>query len=156
MNLKFRKDALAARICLVLLTGGVPQILSASEAMEVVQQSSAINGVVVDEAGEPIIGANILQKGTTNGPIPDFDGKFSLNVPAQATITVTYIGYKTQKLEIGDRTVFDIKMVEDNVLDAVEIVAKQVTRSSGLDILEREMTHATQKVSMDDMEESAK
>ena len=91
MNLKFRKNALAARICLVLLTGGVPQILSASEAMEVVQQSSAINGVVVDEAGEPIIGANILQKGTTNGTITDFDGKFSLNVPAQATITVTYV-----------------------------------------------------------------
>ena len=124
MNLKFRKDALAARICLVLLTGGVPQILSASEAMEVVQQSSAINGVVVDEAGEPIIGANILQKGTTNGTITDFDGKFSLNVPAQATITVTYIGYKTQEITLkpGQKNIKITLQEDSETLDEVVVV----------------------------------
>ena len=83
----------------------------------------------------------------------DFEGNFSMVVKNTSNyLEVAYIGYKTQKLEIGDRTVFDIKMEEDNVLDAVEIVAKQSTRSGGLEILEREMTHATQKVSMDDME----
>ena len=100
MNFNFRKDALTARICLALLAGGVPQIFLASDALEVVQQSSAIKGVVVDVKGEPIIGANVLQKGTSNGTITDFDGKFSLNVPNRATITVTYIGYKTQEITL--------------------------------------------------------
>ncbi len=134
MNLKFRKNALAARICLVLLTGGVPQILSASEAMEVVQQSSAINGVVVDEAGEPIIGANILQKGTTNGTITDFDGKFSLNVPAQATITVTYIGYKTQEITLkpGQKNIKITLQEDSETLDEVVVVGYGTMKKSDL------------------------
>ena len=134
MNLKFRKDALAARICLVLLTGGVPQILSASEAMEVVQQSSAINGVVVDAAGEPIIGANILQKGTTNGTITDFDGKFSLNVPAQATITVTYIGYKTQEITLkpGQKNIKITLQEDSETLDEVVVVGYGTMKKSDL------------------------
>ena len=134
MNLKFRKDALAARICLVLLTGGVPQIRSASEAMEVVQQSSAINGVVVDEAGEPIIGANILQKGTTNGTITDFDGKFSLNVPAQATITVTYIGYKTQEITLkpGQKNIKITLQEDSETLDEVVVVGYGTMKKSDL------------------------
>ena len=134
MNLKFRKDALAARICLVLLTGGVPQILSASEVMEVVQQSSAINGVVVDEAGEPIIGANILQKGTTNGTITDFDGKFSLNVPAQATITVTYIGYKTQEITLkpGQKNIKITLQEDSETLDEVVVVGYGTMKKSDL------------------------
>lgn len=134
MNLKFRKDALAARICLVLLTGGVPQILSASEVMEVVQQSSAINGMVVDEAGEPIIGANILQKGTTNGTITDFDGKFSLNVPAQATITVTYIGYKTQEITLkpGQKNIKITLQEDSETLDEVVVVGYGTMKKSDL------------------------
>ena len=83
----------------------------------------------------------------------DFEGNFSMVVKSTANeLEITYIGYKTQRLPIGSRTVFNVKMVEDNVLDQVEIVAKAVQRSGGLDILEREMTHATQKISMDDME----
>ena len=67
-------------------------------------------------------------------------------------LEISYVGYKTQRLPIGSRTVFDIKMVEDKVLDEVIIEAKEVVRSGGLDILEREMTHATQKISMEEME----
>ena len=83
----------------------------------------------------------------------DFEGNFSMVVKNTSNVLeISYIGYKTQRIEIGSRTVFNIKMVEDNILDDVVIVAKQVTRSGGLDILEREMTHATQKISMDDMD----
>ena len=90
----------------------------------------------------------ILSHSTT-----DFEGNFSMVVKNTANeLEITYIGYKTQRLKIGSRTVFNIKMVEDNMLEAVEVVAKQVQRSGGLDILEREMTHATQKISMEDME----
>ena len=83
----------------------------------------------------------------------DFEGNFSMVVKSTANkLEITYIGYKTQRIDIGSRTVFNIKMVEDAMLDEVVVVAKQVQRSGGLDILEREMTHATQKISMDDME----
>ena len=83
----------------------------------------------------------------------DFEGNFSMVVKNTSNVLeISYIGYKTQRIEIGSRTVFNIKMVEDNILDDVVIVAKQVTRSGGLDILEREMTHATQQISMDDLD----
>ena len=121
------------------------------------QKSARISGTVSSDAEGPLIMVTITERDKSNRIIEytttDFEGNFSMVVKNTSNyLEVAYIGYKTQKIEIGDRTVFDIKMVEDNVLDAVEIVAKQVTRSGGLDILEREMTHATQKVSMDDME----
>lgn len=134
MNFNFRKDALTARICLALFAGGVPQISLASEAMEVVQQSSAINGVVVDAAGEPIIGANILLKGTTNGTITDFNGKFSLNVPNRATITVTYIGYKTQDITLkpGQKDIRITLQEDTETLEEVVVVGYGTMKKSDL------------------------
>ena len=100
---------------------------------------------------------NITERDKSNRIIEacatDFEGNFSMVVKNTSNVLeISYIGYKTQRIEIGSRTVFNIKMVEDNILEDVVIVAKQVTRSGGLDILEREMTHATQKISMDDMD----
>ncbi|MBO7230504.1 MAG: SusC/RagA family TonB-linked outer membrane protein [Bacteroidaceae bacterium] len=121
------------------------------------QKGARISGTVSSDAEGPLIMVTITERDNSDRIIEyattDFEGNFSMVVKNTSNyLEVAYIGYKTQRIEIGDRTVFDIKMEEDNVLDAVEIVAKQVTRSGGLDILEREMTHATQKVSMDDME----
>ena len=100
---------------------------------------------------------NVTERDNSNRIInhcaTDFEGNFSMVVKSTSNeLEITYIGYKTQRIPIGSRTVFNIKLVEDNVLDEVQIVAKAVQRSGGLDILEREMTHATQKISMDDME----
>ena len=83
---------------------------------------------------------NITERDKSNRIIEacatDFEGNFSMVVKNTSNVLeISYIGYKTQRLEIGDRTVFNIKMVEDNVLTEVEIVAKQQTRSGGLDIL---------------------
>ena len=121
------------------------------------QKGARISGTVYSDAEGPLIMVTITERDKSERIIEytttDFEGNFSMVVKNTSNyLEVAYIGYKTQKIEIGDRVSFDIKMEEDNVLDAVEIVAKQVTRSGGLDILEREMTHATQKVSMDDME----
>ena len=85
--------------------------------------------------------------------VTDFEGNFSMVVKNTSNVLeISYVGYKTQRVEIGSRTVFNIKMVEDNMLETVDIVAEQRSRSGGLDILEREMTHATQKISMDEMD----
>ncbi|MFA5229589.1 MAG: secretin and TonB N-terminal domain-containing protein [Candidatus Paceibacterota bacterium] len=66
------------------------QVSSLAEASQ--QQKKSISGVVVDEVGMPIIGANIIEAGTTNGTVTDLDGNFSLNVEVNATIQITYIG----------------------------------------------------------------
>ncbi|MBR4848236.1 MAG: SusC/RagA family TonB-linked outer membrane protein [Bacteroidaceae bacterium] len=121
------------------------------------QKGARISGTVSSDAEGPLVMVTVTERDNSNRIIEytttDFEGNFSMVVKSTSNhLEIAYIGYKTQKVEIGDRTVFDIKMVEDNVLDAVEVVAKPVTRSGGLEILEREMSHATQKVSMDDME----
>ncbi len=121
------------------------------------QKGARISGTVSSDAEGPLIMVTITERDKSDRIIEysttDFEGNFSMVVKNTSNyLEVAYIGYKTQRLEIGDRTFFDIKMVEDNVLTEVEIVAKQVRQSGGLEILEREMTHATQKVSMDDME----
>lgn len=59
-------------------------------------------GLVKDKTGEPMIGVNVLVKGTTNGTITDFDGKFSIpDVPSNATLVVSYIGYLTKEVKSG-------------------------------------------------------
>lgn len=60
------------------------------------QQSNTVTGVVVDANGEPIIGANVVVKGTTNGTITDIDGRFSLEAPGNAVLSISYIGYNAQ------------------------------------------------------------
>lgn len=77
------------------------------------QQVTTINGTVLDEAGEAIIGANVSVQGTTIGTITDIDGKFTLEVPANATIQISYIGYLTQFIPVGNKKSFNIKLKED-------------------------------------------
>ena len=91
MNLNFRKTALLAGICSVFSLGYAPQLfaVSSTDTVEAVQQTKKITGVVSDAMG-PIIGANVLEKGTTNGVITDIDGNFALNVKPGATIVVLW------------------------------------------------------------------
>ena len=79
-------------------------------------------GLVKDKTGEPMIGVNVLVKGTTNGTITDFDGKFSIpDVPSNATLVVSYIGYLTKEVKTGKDLV--IVLEEDNkTLDEVVVI----------------------------------
>lgn len=86
-------------------------------------------GSVVDSKGEPLIGVSILEEGTTNGTITDFDGNFSLSVSAGAMIDISYIGYKTQSLA-AKPSMGKIVMKEDTeVLDEVVVTALGIKRS---------------------------
>ncbi|MCQ2268939.1 MAG: TonB-dependent receptor [Bacteroidaceae bacterium] len=98
MNLKSRKNALLfSGLCLTFLAGGAPCASAATtDGVQAVQQTRKITGTVVDQSGEAIIGANVMVKGTTNGTITDFDGKFSLDASAGQELVVSYIGYVTQ------------------------------------------------------------
>ena len=96
-----------------------------------VQQKQAVSGVVKDAAGEPIIGASVLEKGTTNGSITDFDGKFQLSVAPGATLVISYIGYKTQELQVVPGKSLMITMQEDTeTLDEVVVVGYGVQKKS--------------------------
>ena len=65
-------------------------------------QSKTVSGSVVDQIGEPVIGANVIVKGTTNGVITDLDGRFTLsNVPNNGTISISFIGYKDQEISVA-------------------------------------------------------
>ena len=88
-------------------------------------QSSTINvkGVVNDAMG-PVIGASVVEKGNaTNGTITDIDGNFSLKVPSDATLTISFIGYKTVELPVAGKTSFTVTLKEDSeMLDEVVVV----------------------------------
>ena len=121
------------------------------------QKGARISGTISSDSEGPLIMVNVTERDKNNriieATVTDFEGNFSMVVKNVSNeLEVSYIGYKTQRVPIGSRTVFNIKMVEDKVLDEVVIEAEEVRRSGGLDILEREMTHATQKISMDEMQ----
>ena len=121
------------------------------------QKSARISGTITSDSEGPLIMVNVTERDNSNriieACVTDFEGNFSMVVKNTSNVLeISYVGYKTQRIEIGSRTVFNIKLVEDAMLETVDIVAEQRSRSGGLDILEREMTHATQKISMDDMD----
>ena len=87
---------------------------------------------MVDQTGEPVIGANVLVKGTTNGVITDLDGRFTLsNVPNNGTISISFIGYKDQEISVAGKTNFQVTLQEDNaMLDEVVVVGYGVQKKS--------------------------
>jgi len=97
------------------------------------QNGKTITGIVQDALG-PIAGANIIVKGTTNGNITDMDGKFTLeNVPANATLVISYIGFTPQEIRVGNQTTFNITLQEDSeALDEVVVVGYGVMKKKDL------------------------
>ena len=93
------------------------------------RKAEKITGVVTDGKGEPVPGANVIQKGTTNGTISDIDGKFSLEVPDNATLVISFIGYVTKNIAVGHKEIFNITLLEDSrKLDEVVVTALGIKR----------------------------
>ena len=87
------------------------------------QTNRQISGTIVDVYGEPIIGANVLEKGTTNGASTDMDGNFKLSIGQNGVLQISYLGFVTQDIETGNQTTFNITMEEDmQVLSDVVVV----------------------------------
>lgn len=95
-------------------------------------QQRNVQGMVTDPNGEPIIGASVVVKGTTNGTITDFDGKFTLsNVPEKGIITITYIGYKGQDIPVAGKSTLKVTLAEDTeTLDEVVVVGYGTQKKS--------------------------
>ena len=122
MNCKFSKTALLMGALTLMGLGYSSNANAAASVQEVQQATKKITGTVVDAQG-PVIGASVMEKGTTNGTVTDFDGNFTLNVNPGATIVLSYIGYETQEIKVGNQSTFNITLNEDDaVLDEVVVV----------------------------------
>ncbi|SFS76581.1 TonB-linked outer membrane protein, SusC/RagA family [Porphyromonadaceae bacterium NLAE-zl-C104] len=100
-------------------------------------------GTVTDEYGEPIIGANIIEKGTTNGTVTDIDGKFNITVSDGAVLLFSYIGYKNVEIPVEDQTIINVQLQEDSeILDEVVVVGygvqKKVNVTGAVDVISDE------------------
>ena len=123
--------------CLLLSAFSVSGALAApvttgdASAM-VVQQGKKVTGVVVDASGEPVIGANVVVKGTTNGTITDFDGNYTIEgVSASDVLVFSYIGYLSQEITVGNQAAINVTLSEDSqALDEVVVVGYGVMRKS--------------------------
>lgn len=96
-------------------------------------QQKSVTGTVVDTHHEPVIGASVLEKGTSNGTITNVDGEYSLKVSPGATLVFSYIGYKTQEVLVGNKTTINATLAEDaEQLEEVVVVGYGVQKKSSM------------------------
>lgn len=96
-------------------------------------QPKKVTGKVVDANGEPVIGATVIEDGTSNGTVTDFDGSFSLNIPEGKFLTISYIGYKSQNMKAVSNKIMNIVLKEDSgLLDEVVVVGYGTQRKGNL------------------------
>lgn len=132
----WHKSLLKMAACVFLATGAGTYPLYAADtsnrlATENTQQRIKVTGTIVDKSGEPIIGANIVEKGTTNGTISDLDGRFTLNVQsATSVLVVSYIGYKTTETSAKEKNT-RITLTEDSELVDEVVVIGYGTQRKG-------------------------
>ena len=110
---------------------GVNIILSRREESiyAIQQQVKTVSGKIVDQNGEPIIGANVVEKGTTNGTVTDMEGKFSIDIASGSTLMNSYIGYVEQIIPVTGKERLDIVLKEDSQsLDEVVVVGYGVQK----------------------------
>lgn len=80
-------------------------------------QTKSVTGTVVDETGEPVIGANVAVKGTTLGTVTDINGDFALtDIPSKAVLAISYVGYTTQEVSVEGKSVINVTLQENREL----------------------------------------
>ena len=135
MNSNFygkHKPLVVAMFCFTLLWGSNPTYASdGMAAVRSTQQAAQVRGTIVDAAGEPVIGASVLEKGTTNGTITNLDGNFTLSGTVGTELVISYIGYITQTVKITPN--MKITLHEDTqTLDEVVVVGYGTMKKSDL------------------------
>ena len=128
-----KKQLLSVMFCLTALGGTFLNVLPTKAT---VLQSNVIKtkGQVVDEQGEPLIGVNVTLKGQKTGTVTDFDGKFQLDVPANATLLISYVGYKSREIAVRGRALIDVIELQpiDNLIDQVVVVGYGTQKKADL------------------------
>ena len=128
--------AKASAFCLLLSAFSVNAAMAAPagtvDEVMAVQQGKKVTGVVIDGTGEPVIGANVVVKGTTNGTITDFDGNYTIEgVSADGVLVISYIGYLSQEIPVGNQSAINVTLKEDTqTLDEVVVVGYGTMKKS--------------------------
>lgn len=108
-------------------------------------QNIQVKGTVTDSKGEPIIGASVIEKGTVNGLITDFNGRFAFTVHPQAAIVISYVGYKTEEVAVNGRKEMKIVLQEDTyLLEETVVIGYGILKKS-------DMTGAISSVDVDEL-----
>ncbi len=115
------------------VTGGL-SVCPVNVKAAVTQQTIKVKGQVVDQTGEPLIGATVRVKGSQSGSVTDFDGNFEIDAASDATLVVSYIGYKDREIAVRGRAVIDTIQLEsdDNMLEQVVVVGYGVQKKADL------------------------
>ena len=128
MNLNFRKAVLLLGVCIGVGGWSPAFAVSSDGTTNVVQQTKKVSGVVTDAEG-PVIGASVMEKGTSNGTVTDIDGNFSLDVRPGAVLVISYVGYATQEIPVGNQSIFNITLSENaDMLEEVVVVGYGVQK----------------------------
>ena len=130
--------AKASAFCLLLSAFSVNAAMAAPapagtvDEVMAVQQGKKVTGVVIDGTGEPVIGANVVVKGTTSGTITDFDGNYTIEgVSANDVLVISYIGYLSQEVPVGNQSMIKVTLKEDTqTLDEVVVVGYGTMKKS--------------------------
>jgi len=138
MKLNYRKESMLVALCSAVLLGYSPRMLAAGGGenspapTELQQQAKKITGVVSDAMG-PVIGASVVVKGSSNGVATDFNGNFTLNAAPGQTLVVSYIGYVTKEVKVGQQNSYNIFIEEDKqMLNEVVVVGYGTMKKSDI------------------------
>lgn len=131
-------------------TWGTNSQLMADASVESTQQQRPIKGIVVDENGEPVIGATVRLSGSSTGTITDMDGRFEINVAKGEELEISYIGYTTQTVKIGNSGSIQVTLRE-----ATEVLNEVVVTGFGMSQKKATLTGAVSSVKSSDIERSA-
>lgn len=133
------KTQIKGRIAHMLL------LLCLTISLQAWAQKQPVTGVVIEANGEPVIGATVMEKGTSNGTSTDLDGKFSLNVNPKGTLVISYVGYSTQEVQVKGQSHIKVTLREDSqILDELVVVGYGMMKKS-------DMTGAISSVNGEDL-----
>lgn len=122
-------------LCFFFLSAGIPQMsYAASDAVDNVEQTLQIKGVVKDTNGEPMIGVTIMVKGTGTGAITDIDGNYTISVPnTKSVLTFSFVGYTPKEVTVGNQRTINVVLSEDSkMIDEVVVIGFQSQKKGNL------------------------
>ncbi len=144
LNLALDKIVAGTNLNYEVKNGKIYLFEQGGQTNEISQQQKTVTGTIIDNYGDPVTGANVIEKGTTNGTTTDIDGKFTLSVAENATLEISYIGYMPQHVSVTEKTTVNVTLSEDTqLLEEVVVVGYGVQKK-------RDLTGAISSVKMDD------
>lgn len=94
---------------------------------------SSVSGTITDSNGGPLPGVNIIEKGTSNGTSTDFDGNYTLTIPNDAVLVISFVGFETQEISVNSQTTINVTLQEGNTLDSVQLVGTRSPKRTATD-----------------------